>query len=176
MKDKDFRICASESLAQVCRLFASAFFCRGRVLNGNVNESGSVTVLIVAFLPVVLLLMGWSIDVGRVLAAKTELYKAGDIAAREMAYRIDMQAATTDGTQNRVLDDTAARVVVEANLDGLDGGALDSVSIRDNGANVEVTCKAKIPLLFCGLIGRTSETISATGMGRIKTFVSGGRH
>lgn len=135
-----------------------------------------MTILIVAMLPVMLLLMGWSIDVGRVLAAKTELYKAGDIAAREMARRIDMEEASATGGQERELSDTAARELVDRNLDGLNGGRLGDVIVVEDGENVKVICSAEVPLLFCGLIRRKSENISATGLGRIKTLVQSERH
>lgn len=142
----------------------------------NKQENGSVTILVVAMLPVLLLFMGWSIDVGRVLAAKTELYKAGDIAARKMAKRIDMEQASARGVQERELSDELALELVEVNLDGLAGGTIIDVAAVEQGANVEITASAEIPLLFCGIIGRKSQTITATGMGRIKTLAASGRH
>ena len=151
----------------MCKCWRGDLFRTRSVLRFN-DSRGSVTVLIVAVLPVLLLLMGWSIDVGRVLAVKTELYKAGDIAAREMAKRIDMEAASADGRQERELSEAKARELVENNLDGLSGAKLTDVQVIESGVNIKISCAAEVPLLFCGIIGRKSEKVSATGLGRIK--------
>ena len=108
------------------------------------SQQGSTTVLVVALLPVFLLLMGLSIDIGRVLAAKSELYKASDLAVRELARRIDVTEAAASGNQVRYITDVYAEDLVEENLDGLAGAALTSVSAADNGTYVLVESEAEV--------------------------------
>jgi hypothetical protein len=136
----------------------------------NKNESGSTTVLVVAILPVVFLLMGLSIDVGRIIAAKAELYKASDVAAREIAKEINVREASQTGQIIRGVDDADAGEWVDKNLDGLCGAELLDVKVVNSEVYVEVESRARVPLLFSGLINKRSTTIRATGLGRLKVY------
>jgi hypothetical protein len=147
---------------------------RERQDNGRVRrERGSTTVLVVAMLPVVLLLMGLSIDAGRIMAAKSELYKASDVAARKIAEEIDMREASETGQKASVATDDDAREWVEKNLDGLSGGRLLDVNVVNNEAFVEVDSCAEIPLLFSGLISRRSTVVEVSSIGRLKPYTAG---
>ncbi len=143
-----------------------------RLLKKSRAEEGSVTVLIIAFLPVLLLLLGLSIDIGRILAAKTELYKACDIAARETARRIDVVEASVTGNQRRGVTTEQVTAFVEENLNSDRGVRIESVDMVSTDTHVTVTCKASLPLLFSGLINRHASTITVTGMARIKPYVA----
>ena len=133
------------------------------------GQSGSVTVLIVAFLPVLILVMGWSIDTARVLTAKVELYKATDLAARELAREIDLKRAAKTGEQYRTELDVKAREQVLKNLDGLVSGKIIEVEAEESSSGVRVSSSAEIPLVFSGLAGRQKTTIRVTGIGRLMT-------
>lgn len=126
--------------------------------------------LVVAFLPIVLLLMGLSIDAGRVLAAKAELYKASDVAARKIAEDIDVRDATETGKGVNYSTDEDARVWVDKNLNGLCGGELLDVEVVNTEVYVEVESRAEVPLLFSGLINRRSSIVEVTGIGRLKVY------
>jgi Flp pilus assembly protein TadG len=135
-----------------------------------VRETGSVTVLVVAFLPILLLMMGFSVDAGRIIAAKTELYKASDIAARELARRIDVVSASETGLQVREVTNEDAAVLIEDNLDGTCGATIEDIEVENTETHLSVTCRADVLLLFCGLINRKSATISVTGLARLKPY------
>ena len=144
-----------------------------KVKNGCGGQGGSTTVLVVAMLPVFLLLMGLSIDIGRVLAVKTELNKASDMAARELARRIDVTEAAESGNQVRHITNVYVKDLVEENLDGLAGAALTDVSAADNGKYVLVECAAEVPLPFSGIAGRKSAKIKARSAARLKPYIAG---
>jgi Flp pilus assembly protein TadG len=131
------------------------------------GQSGSVTVLIVAFLPVLILVMGWSIDTARVLTAKVELYKATDLAAREVAREIDLKRAAKTGEQYRTELDVKAREQVLKNLDGLVSGKVMEIDAYESASSIRVTSSAEIPLVFSGLAGKERTTITVTGIGRL---------
>jgi hypothetical protein len=137
------------------------------------RQGGSTTVLVVALLPVVFLLMGLSIDAGRIIAAKAELYKASDVAAREIAKEIDMREASQTGQIICGAGDADAKEWVDKNLDGLCGAELLDVKVLNSEVYVEVESRARVPLIFSGLINRRSTTISATGLGRLKVYPIG---
>ena len=139
----------------------------------NSYQTGSVTILVAGFLPIMLLLMGLSIDVGRVLAAKTELYKASDVAARELAEEIDVAKAAESGRQVRLTDDADARRWVEKNLDGMCGARLLDVGVVNNEVYVEVESRAEVPLLFSGFAGRRYVAINVTSIARLKVYATG---
>lgn len=132
------------------------------------GERGQATVLIVCVLPIFILLMGWSIDVGRVLAAKTELAKATDIAAQEVAKGIDMNVACSTGEQLNQDVGADAGWWVRENLNGLCGGVLESVGTQRGERYVRVESEARVPLLFCGLIGKRETAIKAHAFGRLR--------
>ncbi len=137
------------------------------------DDLGSVTVLVVAMLPVVLLLMGLSIDAGRVMAAKAELYKASDVAAREIAEEIDLLKAAESGSQINKSSDADAREWVEKNLDGLCGADLLDVKVVNTEVYVEVESRARVPMPFSALINRRSVIIKTTSIGRLKVYPAG---
>ena len=141
--------------------------------NLNIEQGGSTTVLVVALLPVFLLLMGLSIDMGRVMAARVELSKASDLAARELARRIDVTEAAESGSQVRHITDVYTKDLVEENLDGLAGAALTYVSAADNGEYVLVVSVAEVPLPFSGIAGRKSAKITARSAARLKPYTAG---
>lgn len=134
------------------------------------DEEGSTTVLVVAFLPIVLLLMGLSIDAGRVLAAKAELYKACDVAARKIAEEIDVRDATETGKGVNVSTDEDARIWVEKNLNGLCGGELLGVKVVNTEVYVEVESRAEVPLSFSGLTNRRFSIVKVKGIGRLQVY------
>ena len=137
------------------------------------TENGSTTILVVAILPVVLLLMGLSIDAGRIMAAKAELYKASDVAAREIAEEINLADATETGLARNDAEDADAREWVGKNLDGMGGAELLDVKVVNTEVYVEVESRAKVPLLFSGLINKRSTIIKTTGIGRLKVYPTG---
>lgn len=162
------RICisllAGFEIRKVCGNLAISLLREGK------SQKGSTMVLVVAFLPIMLLLMGLSIDAGRILAAKAELYKASDVAARELAEEIDTREASETGqTTNRSTDEDAA-TWVEKNLDGMCGAELLNVEVVNTEAYVEVKSRAEVPLLFSGLVNRRSIIIEVTGLGRLKIY------
>ncbi len=135
-------------------------------------ETGSVTIMVVAFLPVLLLMLGLSIDVGRILASKAELYKACDIAARETARRIDVVEASATGNQKRDVAIDEVEVFIKKNLNTARGMHVVGVTVISTKTHVMVTCRAEVPLLFSGLINRPMSTVTVTGMARVKPYVS----
>lgn len=134
------------------------------------GERGQVTVLVVAFLPIFILLMGWSIDIGRVLAAKTELAKATDIAAQEVAKEIDLNTAAATGEQRYILANDNVKYWVRENLHGLNGGKLTHVGIEQDLKYVYVESEAEVPLIFSALTGKTSISIKARAIGRLRSI------
>lgn len=133
------------------------------------GERGQVTVLVVMFLPIFILLMGWSIDIGRILAARAELGKATDIAAREVAKEIDMTRATVSGEQERIDLSSSTEGWVISNLQGLAGGTLNRVTIEQDTKYIYIEAEAAVPLLFSALTGKTKTVIKARGVGRLRT-------
>jgi hypothetical protein len=124
----------------------------------------------VVFLPIFILLMGWSIDIGRILAARAELGKATDIAAREVAKEIDMTRATISGKQERIDLSSSAEGWIKSNLQGLNGGTIDNVTLEQDEKYIYIEAEATVPLLFSALTGKTRTTIKATGIGRLRTL------
>ncbi|MFA5867813.1 MAG: Tad domain-containing protein [Actinomycetota bacterium] len=147
--------------------------CKKRTNLEHKPQEGSITVLIVAIMPVVLLFMGWSIDAGRVMAAKAELYKASDVAAREVAEEIDLREAAESGSRNNYASDEDAMEWVEKNLDGLCGAELLDVKVVNTEVYVEVESRARVPLLFSALVNKRSMVIRTTSIGRIKVYPTG---
>lgn len=137
------------------------------------RQNGSITVLVVAVLPVVLLLMGLSIDAGRVMAAKVELYKASDVAAREIAEEIDLREASETGRGTSSTTEEDAREWVEKNLDGMCGAEVLDVKVVNTEVYVEVESQASVPLLFSVLINRHSIIIRTASIGRLKVYPTG---
>ncbi len=128
------------------------------------NEKGNTTVLMVVLMPVFILFMGWSIDVGRVISAKVELYKATDIAARELAKDIDMSEASESGRQVRLDMKQKARDYIDKNTEGLCGGKVVAVQVR---GDVRIVCRAEIPLYFS--LGKIKTTrIKVQSLGRLR--------
>lgn len=146
---------------------------RAHVKNIIFDEGGSVTILVVALLPILLLLMGLSIDIGRVLAAKAELYKANDVAAREIARQIDLERASRTGEQEQHVSTENAVAWVQENLDGLSGAKLLDVNVVNTEGFVEVESRAEVPLLFSLLANRRSSTIKVRSIGRLKKYTTG---
>jgi uncharacterized membrane protein len=137
------------------------------------KDIGSTTVVVVAMLPVVLLLLGLSVDAGRVMAAKAELYKASDVAAREIAEEIDLTEATETGRAINGSTDADAWECVEINLDGLSGAELLDVKVLNTEVYVEVESRARVPLLFASLIKKRSTIITVSSIGRMKAYQTG---
>lgn len=134
------------------------------------EERGQVTVLVVCFLPVFILLMGWSIDIGRVLAAKTELAKATDITAQEVAKEIDLNTASVTGEQSYIIANESAEYWLRKNLHGLNGGKLTHVRIEQDSKYIYVKSEAEVPLFFSALTGKTSTSIKAQAIGRLRVI------
>jgi Flp pilus assembly protein TadG len=138
------------------------------------NEKGQTTIWMVMLLPVFILLLGWSVDVGRILAAKAELYKACDIASHELAKEIDIGIAQNTGRNIFTINiNSRASKLVRKNIGNLSGGKLISVSAtaypRVNPRLVMVRAKARVPLLFSQLAGLNFSEINCTGLGRIRS-------
>ena len=133
------------------------------------GERGQVTALVVMFLPIFILLMGWSIDVGRILAARAELGKATDIAAREVAKEIDMTRVSVSGEQERIDLSSSAEGWVRSNLQGLTGGTLNRVTLEQDTKYIYIEAEATVPLLFSVLTGKTKTAVKARGIGRLRT-------
>lgn len=139
------------------------------------KENGQVTVLIIYMFPIFILFVGWSLDIGRILAAKGELYKACDIAAHEVAKEVNNDIANSGG-QTYLLPErqTSAAWWVQQNISGLCGGTLTGVMISgDKSVNprvITVEATADIPMLFIQMIGIRHTTIKCTGKGRTRGF------
>ncbi len=138
------------------------------------SEEGQTTIWVVMFLPVFILLLGWSVDVGRVLAAKAELYKACDIASHELAKEIDIGIAQNTGRNIFTINiSSRASELVRKNIGNLSGGKLISVSATANPQVdprlVVVRAKARVPLFFSQLAGFNLTEINCTGLGRIRS-------
>lgn len=138
------------------------------------SEKGQTTIWMVMLLPVFILLLGWSVDVGRVLAAKAELYKACDVASHELAKEIDMGVAQKTGRNIFTINiSSRASKLVKENIGNLSGGKLISVSAaaypRVNPRLVVVRARARVPLLFGQLGGLNFSEINCTSWGRIRS-------
>lgn len=132
------------------------------------DEKGQTTVLIIVLLPVIILLLGWSVDIGRVLAVRAELFKASDIAAQEVAKEIDIREAQLSGRKSWPEMEVQAEYWVNQNLENLAGGRLTQVNVKSDERFVYVDTQARIPLIFSVLAGRREAHIRARGIGRLR--------
>lgn len=115
-------------------------------------------------------MLGWSLDTARVLAAKVELYKATDLAARELAREIDIAKATSAGQIDRAALEANAGEQVRNNLNSLGSGEVTDIQVEELSSTVIVTSTAEIPLVFSSLAGLKRTTIRVKGLGRLVTI------
>jgi len=143
-------------------------------LNSDLNNKGSVLVLIAILLPVFLLLVGFVVDIGRAFLYKEEINKACMIAAEEASKCIDIEAAQSLGV-NR-LADNYPDIIYEyfyKNYKDSDGCSIknlsyDVIESTDNPKYIEVSCEADVTCFFLKIISINDITIHTKANGRLK--------
>ncbi len=132
------------------------------------KEDGNASILFIAFMPILILMMAWSIDVARVLTVKTELYKASDAAAHEVAMSVDMNRLTQTGSEEYTADlQSIAAERVGDNTSGACGSSVTSIEARLVGNTIEIETQAVVPLMF-NLTGDREVTVVSIGSDRVR--------
>jgi hypothetical protein len=142
--------------------------------NSDLNNNGSVLILIAILLPVFLLLVGFVVDIGRAFLYKEELNKACMIAAEEASKCIDMEAAQALGV-NRLADNYPDIIYEYFYKNYKDSGGCkiknlnyNVIESMDNPKYIEVSCEADVACFFLKIISINDITIHTKAHGRLR--------
>jgi hypothetical protein len=122
------------------------------------GERGQTVAFVVGITLALLLLVGLSLDGGRILSARERALDEAQEAARSAAQQLD-QAAVHAG-QGAVLDPVAATNAGERYLRATG----DSGSVVVRGADVEVTVRHNVSMQMLSLAGLGTVTVTESGI------------
>ena len=138
------------------------------------NENGSVLVLIIILIPILFMITGFVIDIGRAFIIKEELNKACMIAAEEAAKYIDIDVAedlgnsVISGGYHSVIEEFFYYNFPERNNfqikylhHSISGGA-------DNPKYIEVNCEGEVNCLFLKLVSIDKINVHSEAKGRLR--------
>ena len=138
------------------------------------SQKGSVLIVSAILLPILLMMAGMVIDLGRSFAYKSELNKACMAAAEEASKTIDLEKAQQSG-QNYLENDFyyIARDYFFANYKQKGSQELEILHIsvspsRDEPEFIEVACKGNSSCFFLRLIGIEDITVNSKALGRLR--------
>lgn len=134
-------------------------------------QSGQVIVWAAVMLPLLLSVVGLTIDAGVVFGARRELQNVADAAARAGAMQVDQQVYRESSGTNVVLDTGAARQVA-AEYAARQGPQL-SASIAAEPQQVMVQVSRDIPTSFLRVVGITTVRASATASANVRYGIAG---
>ena len=122
------------------------------------DERGSVTVFLLAMVPVVLILIGMAYDPARAFVIHTRAINLAEQAARQGAQQVDVASVRAGGPWR--LDRPRALQAARAFLAGT--GQAGSVSIVPDPATgtdaVRVQVRWSVPTVYLGIVGKTQFT------------------
>jgi Flp pilus assembly protein TadG len=136
------------------------------------GQHGQVIVWVAVMLPLLLSIIGLTIDGGLVFSARRELQNAADSAARAGAMQVDERAYRESGGERVVLDEGAARRVAAEYL-GSTGAGLDA-RITTESQRVVVQVSREVPTSFMRLAGINRVRISATAPAELRYGIEQG--
>jgi hypothetical protein len=140
---------------------------RSRVARLAADESGMVSVFVVAMTVGILAIAGLSLDGGLALADKVRALGQAEDAARAGAQQIDLAVYRTTGALQ--LDPQQAQAAAQRLLAA--DNATGTVTVDANTVIVTVTATEHTQLL--GLVGITTLTVTATGKAVPQSGVNG---
>ncbi len=121
------------------------------------GQRGQILVLVVGITTALLLLVGLSLDGGRVLAARGRALDEAQEAARTAAQQLD-QGALRQGAVASI-DFAAASRAAQQYL----AGTGDQGVVIVSGSDVTVTVRTSVAMELLGMVGIGSVTVSASG-------------
>ena len=147
----------------------------GRCCGGQsppASEAGQAVVWVAVMLPLLLSVVGLSIDGGMAFTARRELQNVADAAARAGAMQIDLgRYRATDGA-TVVLDVPRARQAAAAVLTGQDNHLTATIAAEERRLVVQV--RREMPTAFVRLVGISTIEIAATAPAELRFGVERG--
>ena len=145
-------------------LFKEKIYCR----------KGTVLIMFSLLLPLIMILAGMVLDLGRAFVYKAELNKACMAAAEEATKEIDMTAAQQQGSN--CLNGIYCEIINDffyANITQKQKFTIDSLHYEVFGADsnpryIKVICNAEVDCFFLQLAGIPKINIHSSGCGRLK--------
>ena len=123
------------------------------------EHPGTAIVWVALMLPMLLSIVGVSIDAGLALNTRRQLQDTADSAARAAAEQIDMNAYRASSGASVVLDSSKARDVANSYLNNLPPGTVSAVNIGQQRAVVQLT--REMPTTFLKVARIASVRITA---------------
>ncbi|MBN1298933.1 MAG: Tad domain-containing protein [Actinobacteria bacterium] len=138
------------------------------------KENGNVLLMSAILMPVIFMLAGMVIDIGRAFVYKEEISRACMIAAEEAAKEINIDAAQAYGSA--ILKNDYSNIIniyfyknLKQNnickIENLDFAVNDSIS---NPKYIRVISKASVKCFFLKMAGIENIIINSEGCGRLK--------
>ena len=139
-----------------------------------IEEKGSVFLAVAVLVPILILLLGFTIDIGRAFVYKEELNKACLVASGEAIKFIDIEAAQTEG--NNRLSEGYAHVIEDffySNIADSNDICIKRLQHNITGGSgnpcfIEVICEADINCMFLKIVGIDNIRIHSDGKGRLR--------
>jgi len=137
-------------------------------------SSGSVLIMAALLMPVIILLTGMIVDIGRAFAFKAELNRACMVASEEATKQINMEIAQKQG-ENELKQDFDQVIIEYFNkniysrksysIDKLDYDVIGGIS---DPKYIRVTAQASVACFFLKLIGINNIEIHSDACGRLR--------
>ena len=129
-------------------------------------ESGQAIVWVAMCLPLLVSVVGLSLDSGTVFAARRELQNVADAAARAGATQVDVERYRQSGGTSVVLEPNRARSAAAAVLASQDVHIRGTVAADSRRVVVEV--HRDVPTAFLRLAGISTVDIAATAPAEVR--------
>lgn len=130
------------------------------------DHPGTAIVWVALMLPMLLSIVGVSIDAGLALNTRRQLQDTADSAARAAAEQIDLTAYRASSGGTVVLDSSKARDVANSYLNSLPPGTVSAVKIEQQRAVVQLT--REIPTTFLKVAHIDSVRITAVAPATVR--------
>jgi len=140
----------------------------------NYSEKGSLLVSMAVIIPILILLIGFIVDIGRALAIKSDLNQACMVASEEAVKCINIDKASEDGAV--ILSDNYEETAMEYFKNNLEvNNSLEITYIGcevsdsiDNPKYITVSSRAKMKCHFLKIVNMNTIEINSFANGRIR--------
>jgi len=130
------------------------------------EHPGTAIVWVALMLPMLLSIVGVSIDAGLALNTRRQLQDTADSAARAAAEQIDLNTYRSSSGASVVLDFGKARDVANSYLNGLPAGTASAVNIEQQRAVVQLS--REMPTTFLKVAHINSVRITAVAPATVR--------
>lgn len=143
-------------------------------LSFRTSETGTILITIAVIIPIILIIVGFIVDIGRALAVKENLNQACMVAASETAKCLNITTAMNDG-RSTLCDEyqETAMQYLYANFQNNESLQLNNINLEivDNNNEpkfIKVLCELEMNCYFLPIMGINNINIHSSANGRLK--------